>query len=126
MTLDASHCSWHFAEMSDFESQIEQVAGPANTTPPKHPGWWAQVQDVTGKFEDGMLRFQGISVDPLGTRTVSLQSHGTIITMPARRCRFYLPSSLVEYQFQSITGEAMTTEHWDEFKKMLPETLREK
>ena len=37
-----------------------------------------------------------------------------------------LPSSLVEYQFQSITGEAMTTAHWDEFKKMLPETLREK
>ena len=35
-----------------------------------------------------------------------------------------LPSSLVEYQFQSITGEAMTTAHWDEFKKMLPETLR--
>ena len=37
-----------------------------------------------------------------------------------------LPSSLVEYQFQSITGEAMTTEHRDEFKKMLPEALREK
>ena len=36
-----------------------------------------------------------------------------------------LPSSLVEFQFRSITGEPMTNEQRDELKKMLPEGLRE-